>query len=520
MGDEAPKVIGRYALFGELASGGMATVHLGRLLGPVGFSRTVAIKRMHEQFAMDPEFVAMFLDEARLAARIRHPNVVQTLDVVAANGEVFLVLDLVHGEALARLLRECAASGQLIDVKIVSAIIAGALHGLHAAHEATGEDGRPLGIVHRDISPQNILVGIDGVARVLDFGIAKATTRMQSLTTDTIKGKTSYMAPEQLSRGTVTRRTDVFASGIVLWEALTARRLFAGNNPVTVAQRVLNERIQRPSEVRAGLDPAIDEIVLRALERDPERRYPTAREMALDLQRRVGIAPASDVGEWVEHMASAVLAERAFRVAEIESGEMVAMPLSRRDSAQTFVERRGPSDSEIGTRIIEGTMPFRLPLPPPQMSPAPPAPSAPVAAPPVSGPQPGTAAAPTSGRLLPVLLLLFGAVVLAAVGIWFASSRRAAARTPPRPPADTQAAPTLTPPDMTLPTVASTAVASAVPPAAAPVASAAAVKPQRRQAPSPGAASAPVVGSARRNPCDPPFVIDETGKHYKAECLP
>src|SRR5580693_5872615 len=164
-GVDHPRVIGRYALYEELASGGMATVHLGRLMGPVGFSRTVAIKRLHAAYAKDPEFVAMFLDEARLAARIRHPNVVPTLDVVARDGELFLVMDYVQGESLARLVRASAATRRPIPVEIVSSIVCSVLFGLHAAHEATNDQGEPLSIVHRDVSPQNVLVGSDGVAR-------------------------------------------------------------------------------------------------------------------------------------------------------------------------------------------------------------------------------------------------------------------------------------------------------------------------------------------------------------------
>jgi serine/threonine-protein kinase len=173
------KILGRYAVYGEIASGGMATVHLGRLQGPAGFSRTVAIKRLHPQRARDPEFVAMMLDEARLAAGIRHPNVVSTLDVVASDGELFLVMDYVEGESLARLLKQSRAIGERVPLPIVSSIVTGMLWGLHAAHETKADDGTPLDIVHRDVSPQNVLVGIDGVARVVDFGVAKASRRVQ-----------------------------------------------------------------------------------------------------------------------------------------------------------------------------------------------------------------------------------------------------------------------------------------------------------------------------------------------------
>src|SRR5262245_60206940 len=174
------RIIGRYALHDAIASGGMATVHLGKLLGAVGFARTVAIKRLHAQFAKDPDFVAMFLDEARIAGRIRHPNVVPILDFVQDDGELLLVMEYVHGESLARLARSWRTStGQGVPVPIALSIMSAALYGLHAAHEATDERGAPLDIVHRDVSPQNILVSHDGVARVVDFGVAKAAGRMQ-----------------------------------------------------------------------------------------------------------------------------------------------------------------------------------------------------------------------------------------------------------------------------------------------------------------------------------------------------
>src|SRR3954469_20093549 len=155
---ESVRVIGRYALYGEIASGGMATVHFGRLLGPVGFSRTVAIKRLHAQFAKDPEFVAMFLDEARLAGRIQHPNVVATLDVVALEGELFLVMEFVQGESLSRVSRALRTAGMRLPTRVAASLLTGVCYGLHAAHEAASEQGEPLGIVHRDVSPQNVMI--------------------------------------------------------------------------------------------------------------------------------------------------------------------------------------------------------------------------------------------------------------------------------------------------------------------------------------------------------------------------
>jgi serine/threonine-protein kinase len=173
----------------------MATVHFGRLLGVVGFSKTVAIKRLHPHLARDPEFVSMFLDEARLAARVRHPNVVSTLDVVALEGELFLVMEYIQGESLRQLGRSASEASTRIPPPIAATILVGVLHGLHAAHDAVNERGEPLGIVHRDVSPQNILVGIDGVPRVFDFGVAKAAGRLQSTHEGQLKGKLAYMSP-------------------------------------------------------------------------------------------------------------------------------------------------------------------------------------------------------------------------------------------------------------------------------------------------------------------------------------
>jgi eukaryotic-like serine/threonine-protein kinase len=334
--------VGRYALHSEIASGGMATVYLGRQRGQAGFARTVAIKRLHPQHAKEPEFVSMFLDEARLAARIRHPNVVPTLDVVATDGELFLVMEYVQGESLARLLRATRQRKENAPPRVVAAILADVLHGLHAAHEATSEKGEPLGIVHRDVSPHNILVGSDGVARVVDFGVAKAAGRIQTTREGQIKGKIAYMAPEQIT-GAVTRRTDVYAASVVLWEALTAKRLFAGENDGSVMHQVIHAQVVPPGEHVPGLDPAWNEIVLRGLQRDEQLRYATAREMALEVESRLPLARATEVAAWVESLAHESLAKRAGEVTAIESASDVDVPAS--PPAPTIPDRPGPGES-------------------------------------------------------------------------------------------------------------------------------------------------------------------------------
>jgi eukaryotic-like serine/threonine-protein kinase len=313
------RVVGRYALYGEIASGGMATVHIGRLLGPVGFARTIAIKRLHPQYAKDPEFVSMFLDEARVAARIQHPNVCATLDVVATQGELFLVMEYLQGETLSRMIRAVRNRGEIVDPRIAVAVIAQTLHGLHAAHEAKSERGEALTIVHRDISPQNILVGRDGVTKVLDFGVAKAAGRFHTTREGNVKGKLPYMSPEQLRGLPVDRQTDVYAAAVCLWEALTARKLFKGDNEGSVLEQVLFGPIDPPSRWVPSVPPALDALVMRGLERDKAKRFATAREFALSLERVLSPALSSDIGDWVEVVAGDVLNERAERIAEIES---------------------------------------------------------------------------------------------------------------------------------------------------------------------------------------------------------
>jgi len=338
---QVPLVIGRYALYGAIASGGMATVHFGRLLGPVGFTRTVAVKRLHAHLAKDPDFVSMFLDEARLAARVRHPNVVPTLDVVSENGELFLVMEYVQGESLSRLVRAARDDGVELPLPVLAAIVVGMLHGLHAAHEATNERGEPLDLVHRDVSPQNVLVGVDGVARVLDFGVAKAVGRLHTTRDGSVKGKPAYMAPEQLFRGTVDRRADIYAAGVVLWELLTGERLFTGDSESAIIASVMEGAVEPPSKRRAGLSDVLDDVTMRALSRDPSARFGTARQMARELEERVAIASPAVVGEWVEQLASDALGDRSRLVSSIETNEV--------DPEPTTVVQTPPPQTVVAT---------------------------------------------------------------------------------------------------------------------------------------------------------------------------
>jgi eukaryotic-like serine/threonine-protein kinase len=346
------RIVGRYALYGKLATGGMATVHFGRLLGPVGFSRTVAIKRLHPQFAKDPEFVAMFLDEARLAARIQHPNVVATLDVVALSEELLLIMDYIRGEAFSRLMRGARKKSIEPPLSFTATIVTGMLHGLHAAHETTDERGQPLKVVHRDVSPQNILVGVDGVPRLLDFGVAKAGARVQVTRDGQVKGKLSYMSPEQLTGKPVDRRADLFAAGAVLWEALTGKRLFLAEDTQEIIRRIVELPVPPPSALNPAVPPAFDKIVARALEKDPDARYSTAREFAVALEHGVGQMSAREVGEWVEEIAGDVLEMREQALAELESFSSVTelSPPTAPEGVDIATLLRGASGSSIPPR--------------------------------------------------------------------------------------------------------------------------------------------------------------------------
>ncbi len=348
----APLVIGRYAIYGEIASGGMATVHFARLLGPAGFARTVAVKRLHPNVAKDRELALLFMDEARLAARIRHPNVVSTLDVIEYGSELVLVMDYVHGESLSKIFRAAREAGEPMPARFAASIMIDVLHGLHAAHDAKGEQGQPLGIVHRDVSPQNILVGVDGISRVVDFGVAKAVGRAVNTSGGAIKGKLSYMAPEQIRAEPVSRVSDVYAATIVLWEILTGNRLFLGENEGATIHNCLTLDVPPPSTLVPGLSPAFDVIVAKGLSRIAGARYQTARDMALALEASVDPVRPSEIGAWLERAAGDELAERAQIVAEIESSASGSLLSSVAPSMSSFT----PTPPPTSAPPVEGTV--------------------------------------------------------------------------------------------------------------------------------------------------------------------
>jgi serine/threonine-protein kinase len=303
--------VGRCLISEEIAAGGMARVHLGVRLGAHGFSASVAVKRLHPFFARDPEVASTLIDEARIAGRVRHPNVVATLDLLRDRGELFVVMEYVEGATLAEL-------GGPLPLDVASAVAIGILNGLHAAHEAKDERGAPLGIVHRDVSPQNVLVGCDGVARVLDFGVAKARGRIQATREGQIKGKLGYMAPEQLRDQTVDRRSDVYSLSVVLWEALTGRRAFPATNEGAMVEQVLVGCAYPPSRYRPEVPALLDLVVMRGLSLQPSKRFATAAEMARAVEEAVTPASASRIGAWVSERAAPSVQARAQALLEVQ----------------------------------------------------------------------------------------------------------------------------------------------------------------------------------------------------------
>jgi len=317
--------VGRYELLVELASGGMATVYVGRQRGAGGFERLVAIKRMHRHISAVPELAASFMDEARIASLIRHPNVVNVHDVHEADGEHLLIMDYVDGTSLAHVMRAARQRKTKVPRPAALRILVDALYGLHAAHEQESLEGRPLGVVHRDATPHNILLGTDGTARLTDFGIAKAAERTVHTGTGLAKGKFRYMAPEQARAGALDRRVDVFAIGIVAWELLTGERLFKGESDVQVLLAISEGNYPRPSRFDSAVPAPLEGIVMRALSVDPNQRWPTAKAFAEALEgyaRESGdLCSPSEVARLVDEFCGAEIQERRLLISEVLSGK-------------------------------------------------------------------------------------------------------------------------------------------------------------------------------------------------------
>lgn len=308
----AGRKLGRYEVLARLASGGMAGVYVARAIGVAGFERLFAIKVLHPHLAHEEEFISMFLDEARLAARIRHPNVVPTLDISdTPDAGFYLVMEYIEGDHLGALLQKAWKLGKRLPFPVTLRIVVDALEGLAAAHNLTDESGRNLHLVHRDISPHNVMVSSDGVARITDFGVAKAEVRLSTTREGQFKGKLAYMAPEHASNGDADQRSDLFSMAIILWESLAGRRLFRAENHAATLNKICLEPIPLLSSVDGGLAP-FDALLAKALARDPNDRFQSAEEFAEAIEEAAptlgGIAKAREVAQLVREYAAEKLA--------------------------------------------------------------------------------------------------------------------------------------------------------------------------------------------------------------------
>ncbi len=344
---------GRYELVAELAAGGMASVYLARLVGEEGVARVVAVKRIHPHLARDKAFAEMFLDEARIASRIDHPNVCHVLEYGREGGVSFLAMEFLAGEPLHRILARVRSHPELrSDARapyVLAGIVAEACDGLHAAHELRDEQGKLLHVVHRDVSPHNLFVTFDGAVKVVDFGIASAANKVHHTETGTVKGKFAYMAPEQLAGAPADRRLDVWALGVVLWESLTLERLFRRESPSEVVRAVEEELIAPPSSLAPHVPTTFDDVVSKALTRDPAARYGTARELATALRTIVRasghVVDRSVIAEWMTVLFPDGSARRQEWVSKAAAGDVTSSTLAgtagpQRPSLPTVPDRR------------------------------------------------------------------------------------------------------------------------------------------------------------------------------------
>jgi serine/threonine-protein kinase len=302
----------------EIAAGGMATVFLARATDGRDGPPLVAIKRPHKHLATDKVYLAMLLDEARLASAIQHDNVVRVRELGFDHGEPFIVMDYVEGASLSDLRKELSAAGRALDFRVAVRIILDALAGLHGAHELRDENGRHLGIIHRDVSPHNVIVGCDGIARLTDFGIAKAEDRVQVTRTHEVKGKLAYLAPERIDKRRIcTVQSDVFSMAVVFWECIAGRRLFRGEEAIDTLQEVMSAPIPPLRKLGANVPSELDDVIMRGLSRDLETRYLTARDFAEAIERAaspVNVSSREDVTRVVDAVFGARVEARQSKI--------------------------------------------------------------------------------------------------------------------------------------------------------------------------------------------------------------
>lgn len=357
--------VGRYELLLELASGGMATVYIGRQRGAGGFERIVAIKRMHPHIGAVPELAASFLDEARIASLIHHPNVVSVHDVHESDGERLLVMDYVDGVSLAALVKSARKHDRRLPPHVATHIIAQTLRGLHAAHEQRSITGTPLDIVHRDATPQNLLLGVDGSVRLTDFGIAKAAERSAHTTTGNVKGKFRYMAPEQAMGKNLDRRVDIFALGAVLWELLSGQRFLKGDSDAEIIHNLAMCNFEDLHTVEPSIPTELSTLVMTAVAERPEDRWSTAEQFAdaLDHWARSThhVATATEVATLVNELCSPQITSRRQALNEVLHGQRPPVSLAGGPASTSSIELSTGSNASFAALSAAGPPPSDMP---------------------------------------------------------------------------------------------------------------------------------------------------------------
>jgi len=396
--------LGKYDILALLAIGGTAEIYLARIAGEAGFEKYVVVKCLLDHLADDADFVRMFLDEARLGAQLDHSNIVQTLELGQHNGRYYMVMEHLAGMSLAQLARKTheRVPAGVIPAEIVLGLAAQACSGLHYAHQRTGNDGKQLNVVHRDVSPQNLVVTFEGVLKIVDFGIAKADQRQTHTKSGTIKGKFAYMSPEQCLAEPIDRRTDVFALGTVVHELLTARRLFKRTNTYETYQAILKGNVPPPSRYNREVDPDLDKVVLKSLAYQKEDRYPSAEALGEAmlgwLHKRGKAMSATDVARYVEKVCAPEVEEHAEHMRELISGrqhtrtDLLRWDQEAEDASEESLSLGGAPlgakalaavksdyDDEASTRALDGAD-TRIDAEPARATPARPSSEAPTAA--------------------------------------------------------------------------------------------------------------------------------------------
>ncbi len=348
--------LGNYEPLLRLATGGMAQVFVARQIGAAGFERLVVVKRVHKHLLANHDFYDMLRDEARVASLIRHPNVAPVIDVVESDGELFLVMEYIESAALSTLLKASTDARIRVPPAIAARIAIDTLSGLHAAHEAIDMRGNHLEVVHRDVSPQNVVVGVDGSSRLVDFGVAKARHRITETKSGSLKGKYGYMSPEQARAQPIDRRSDIFSLGVVFHEVLAATRLFQGEHELDTLRRIVELEVPPPSSIAPGIPPALDAVVLRALGRARDARFQTAAEMADAIEAAIVPATPREVAAFLQERCGDRLAKRRETLAAMLEGRLD--PLDANASGERGTITSSPSAilrREAARAAAEGT---------------------------------------------------------------------------------------------------------------------------------------------------------------------